>query len=175
MSTRNLVVMGAPWWARKAIGAALVVAAAGGCVRIDGGAVELSWVLRTPDGRAISDCACSAAQVATVRLNLILMNADGAVPGGTPCAGRAQCQFACQRHTGATPFDIPETKPDETYRVSVDALDKDGAVLAAVGTPAPVLRTVSKGQPTDMGALLLVAECHADCSGMNGQGVCARP
>jgi hypothetical protein len=172
--------MGAPRWARNAVAATLVLAAAasggGGCVRIDGGAVELSWVLRTPEGRAISDCGCGDPQVATVRLHLTLMNAGGAaVPGGTPCEGRAQCQFACQRQTGATPFDIPETRPDEMYLISVDALGPDGMALAAVRTPAPVLRSVVRGQPTDMGALLLVTECANACSGVNGQGVCERP
>ncbi|HVR63133.1 MAG TPA: hypothetical protein VMU50_14620 [Polyangia bacterium] len=172
--------MGAPRWSRNALAATLVLAAVapagvGGCVRIDGGAVEMSWVLRTPEGRAIGDCGCSDPQVATVRLHLTLVNGAGTVPGGTPCEGRAQCQFACQRETGATPFDIPETKPDEMYLISVDTLGPDGTPLAGVRAPAPVLRSVVRGQPTDMGALLLVTECANACSGMNGQGVCERP
>lgn len=170
--------MGVPCAARNIVAAVVVLAAvapAAGCVRIDGGAVELSWVLRTPEGRAIGDCGCSADGVTAVRLKLVLMNASGAVPGGTPCDGRAQCQFACQRQTGATPFDIPETKPGEMYLISVDALGAAGQPLTGVGTPAPVLRSVTRGQPTDMGALLLVTECANECSGMNGPGVCARP
>lgn len=170
--------MGTPRWSRGSLAATLVLAAAlagAGCVRIDGGAVELSWVLRTPEGRAIGDCGCSDPMVTTVRLHLVLTNAAGAVPGGTPCDGRAQCQFPCQRQTGATPFDIPETGPDEMYLISVDTLGADGTPLAGVGAPAPVLRSVVKGQPTDMGALLLVTECASACSGMNGQAVCERP
>ena len=155
------------------VGGAL--AGGAGCVRIDGGAVELSWVLRTPDGRAVSDCSCSSPPVASVRLDLKLLTADGTATGATPCEGRAQCQFSCQRATGATPFDIPETKPDEMYVVSIAALAADGTVLPTVGTPAPVLRSVVRGQPTDMGALLLVTACADQCSGVNGQGVCARP
>ena len=172
--------MGAPRWARNAVAATLVLAVAapgaGGCVRIDGGAVELSWVLRTPEGRAISDCGCSDPQVATVRLHLILQDAAGvAVPGNTPCEGRAECQFPCQRHSGATSFDIPETRPDEMYLISVDTLGPDGMPLAGVQAPARVSRSVVRGQPTDMGALLLVTECANACSGVNGQGVCERP
>jgi hypothetical protein len=147
--------------------------AASGCVRIDGGAVELSWVLRTSDGRAINDCGCSDPAVSSVRLRLI--GQRGAIDGTTPCEGRAQCQFSCARQTGATPFDIPETQPGEMYLISVEALGSDGALLPGVRAPAPVLRGVIRGQPTDVGALLLVAECAGECSGMNGLGVCARP
>ena len=150
-----------------------------GCVRIDGGAVELSWDLHTPDGRAISDCGCTepapSKSLATVRLHLTLLKAGDTVPDPTHCEGGAQYQFACQRHSGATPFEVPETKPDERYRVCVDTLDKDGTVLTGVVAPAPVLRSVVRGQPTDMGALLLVTDCASTCSGVNGQGVCARP
>jgi hypothetical protein len=146
-----------------------------GCVSIDGGSVEFSWVLRTADGRAIGDCGCSNPPVASVRLNLRLVSAAGTDEGAMPCAGRTQCQFSCQRQTGATPFDIPETKPDQLYLVSIDALAADGSALPTIKTPPPVARSVVRGQPTDMGALLLVTECADACSGVNGQGVCARP
>jgi hypothetical protein len=161
----------------KATVAMLAVGLAGtvGCVRIDGGSVEFSWVLRTADGRAIGDCGCSNPPVANVRLNLRLVSAAGTDEGAMPCAGRTQCQFSCPRQTGATPFDIPETKPDQMYLISIDALAADGTALSAIKTPPPVARSVVRGQPTDMGALLLVTECADACSGVNGQGVCARP
>lgn len=154
---------------------AVVAMVISGCVRIDGGAVEMSWALHTRDGRAISDCGCTEPEVTTVRLHLTLMKVGDTVPDPTHCEGGAQYAFACQRHTGATPFEVPETKPDERYRVCVDTLGKDGAVLTNVVAPAPVLRSVVRGQPTDMGALLLVTDCATTCSGVNGQGVCARP
>jgi hypothetical protein len=175
MSIRIFATVGTRWpWTvvRVALFGALAVPGSS-CVRIDGGAVELSWVLRTSDGRAISDCGCSAPPVASVRLKL--MGQGGTIDGATPCAGRAQCQFSCARQTGATPFDIPETQPGEMYLISVDTLGPDGAPVPGVRTPAPVLRGVIRGQPTDVGALLLVAECAGECSGMNGLGVCARP
>jgi hypothetical protein len=178
MSTRIFAAVGTrqPWTAAAValfllflVGAVLGSA----CVRIDGGAVELSWVLRTSDGRAINDCGCSDPPVSSVRLRLV--GQGGAIDRTTPCDGRAQCQFSCARQTGATPFDIPETQPGEMYLISVAALGADGAPLPGVRTPAPVLRGVIRGQPTDVGALLLVAECTGECSGMNGLGVCARP
>ncbi|HEX4405304.1 MAG TPA: hypothetical protein VH560_10780, partial [Polyangia bacterium] len=71
-----------------------------GCVQISGGAVEVSWVVHA-NGRAITDCSCSDPQIAKVRINLV--GQGGAIQGTTPCAGKANCEFACQRQTGATP------------------------------------------------------------------------
>jgi len=47
-----------------------LLSAAVSCVSIDGGAVEASWVVRTDDGRAITDCQCSDPQIASVRMHL---------------------------------------------------------------------------------------------------------
>src|SRR6266850_103355 len=86
----------------------------GGCVQINGGAVEVSWVVHA-NGRAITDCSCAVAPTADVGappiagVRIEIVGQHGAIDGARPCAGRAQCQFACQRQTGATPFDIPET------------------------------------------------------------------
>src|SRR5262245_8162797 len=103
-----------------------------GCVKIDGGAVEISWVIRSRSGSAITDCGCSSPSIATVRLRLELDSGEdgGAVDGGSqatlmPCAGNAQCDFPCARQTGSTPFNIPETHGRERYRVSVVAVSTD--------------------------------------------------
>ena len=141
------------------------------CVEIDGGAVEVSWVIRSPAGGGITDCGCAEPAIATVRL--VLTGVKGTLEGATPCAGRAQCDFPCQRQTGATPFDIRETLPGERYEVSVVAV-ADGVVLTEVTTPAPILREVVRAQPTEVEAFQLVADCAAEC-GMNSSGVCARP
>ncbi len=144
---------------------------ASACVEIDGGAVEVSWVIRSPSGAGITDCGCAEPAIATVRL--VLTGVKGTLEGATPCAGRAQCDFPCQRQTGATPFDIRETLPGESYEVSVVAV-ADGVVLTEVTTPAPILREVVRAQPTEVEAFQLVAACAAEC-GMNSSGVCARP
>jgi hypothetical protein len=145
-----------------------------GCVRVDGGAVEVSWVVRSSDGRAITDCSCSDPPIAAVRLELKLMPPQGD-NADTPCENRAQCRFACQRQTGATPFDIKETQPGEMYEISVIAVGADGMDLPEVLTPAPILRSVVRGQATELEAFLLETQCAAECEGMNRSGVCTRP
>jgi hypothetical protein len=141
------------------------------CVEIDGGAVEVSWVIRSPTGGGITDCGCADPAITTVRL--VLRGVGGVIDGATPCAGRAQCDFPCQRQTGATLFDIRETQAGESYEVSVLAVS-NGIELPQVTAPAPILREVVRGQPTEVESFQLVAECAAEC-GMNSSGVCARP
>jgi hypothetical protein len=148
-----------------------LVLTASACVEIDGGAVEVSWVIRSPTGGGITDCGCAEPAITTVRL--VLRGVGGTIEGATPCAGRAQCDFPCQRQTGATPFDIRQTQGGERYEVSLVAV-ADGAELPQVTTPAPILREVVRAQPTEVESFQLVAECAAEC-GMNTSGVCARP
>jgi hypothetical protein len=148
-----------------------LAAAAVSCVPIDGGAVEASWVIRTEDGRAITDCNCTDPLITTVRLSLI--GAEGDVKGLEPCKDRVKCGFSCQRQTGATPFDIPPG----FYLISLVPADAAGHDLTQsvpgrppVSTPAPVLREVVRGQPTQMDALAIVAGCSVGCS--NKSRVC---
>lgn len=149
------------------------------CVEINGGAVEISWVIRSDDGRAITDCGCADPAIAKVRLVLV-GRAQGepgsAIEGATPCAGQAQCDFACARQTGSTAFNIQETHGKERYAVSVVAIGTDGAEIpkAVVMTPALILREVVRGQPTEVESMQLVAKCAAACQ-MNTSGICARP
>jgi hypothetical protein len=146
------------------------------CVSIDGGAVEAQWVVRSDDGRAITDCSCADPAIAAVRFTLV--GDSGAVKGAEPCKGRAQCQFACGRQSGATPFDIPPG----SYLISLTPVDATGQDLtvAAPGHPkvlgpAPVLREVVRGQPTQLDAFQLVAKCAATCAGADENKVCNRP
>lgn len=147
--------------------------AAVSCVQIDGGAVEASWVVRSDDGRAITECRCSNPQIANLRFRLT--GVSEAVKGTDPCKGRAACTFSCQRHSGTTPFDIPPG----SYLISLVPLDAAGQDLGmataerrAVGTPAPVLRDVVTGQPTQLDALAVVAGCAPTCS-VNTNRVCS--
>jgi hypothetical protein len=142
------------------------------CVKINGGAVEISWVVISPSGGGITDCSCADPAIAKVRL--VLVGVGGTVEGATPCAGQAQCDFPCQNQTGATQFDIPPTGPGESYNVSVVAVGVDGAEIPQTEimtptTPAPILRQVTNGQPTEVEAFTLVAPCAPACSG----NVCA--
>lgn len=152
-----------------------LAAAAVSCVPIDGGAVEASWVVRTEDGRAVSECDCADPPIPIVRLSLV--GAEGDIKGSEPCKDRVKCGFACQRHTGATPFDIPPG----FYLISLvptDAVGNDLTQMQAsrppVSIPAPVLREVVMGQPTQLDALAIVASCSPACSA-NKNRVCSRP
>src|SRR5262245_33248281 len=145
------------------------------CVKIDGGAVEISWVVRSAEGQAITDCSCANPVIEHVRLKLRGIGGD--IEGATPCDGRAQCEFPCQRQTGSTPFDIKETQAGEMYEISVVAIGTAEEPLDGVMTPAPILRTVVRGQATEVEAFLLVAQCGCGPvdGGVNTSGVCTRP
>ena len=158
--------------ARAAVAAGLFGSTAD-CVKIDGGAVEVSWVVRSDTGAAITDCGCADPAIATVRLVLVL-DQGGSPTSYRPCDGQAQCDFPCQRQTGSTAFDIRPTQADESYEISVIGVDASGVPIASVLAPAPILRSVVTGQPTETEAFELVARCSDTCM-MNGSGVCARP
>jgi hypothetical protein len=155
-----------------------IVALAGvvGCVPVEGGAIEVSWVVQA-NGRAITDCSCANPPISKVRIDLLRkgLGDGGSLESATPCAGRAQCEFACQRQTGATPFDIPETKPGETYLISLVPVGAQEQELTDVRVPTAVSRSVVRGQPVELEAFLLQAGCADECGGMNNSGVCARP
>ena len=151
---------------------AILVSLVPACVKINGGAVEISWVVISPSGGGITDCSCADPAIAKVRL--VLVGMGGTIDGATPCAGQAQCDFPCQNQTGATQFDIPPTGPGESYEVSVVAVGNDGLEIPqqeimTPATPAPILLQVSEGQPTEVDAFTLVAPCSLACSG----NVCA--
>ena len=149
-----------------------LICALAACTKIDGGAVEISWVIRSDAGSAITDCGCASPSIAKVKLNLL--GVGGAINGLMPCADNAQCEFPCARQTGSTAFNIPETHGSERYEVSLEARGSDGSPLLQVMTPAPILREVVRGQPTEVASIQLVAECATECQ-MNSSGVCSRP
>jgi hypothetical protein len=156
----------------------LLVAEAASCVDIDGGAVEASWIVGAEDGRAIRDCECADPAIKGVRFSLV-GRAPDAVKGTRPCEGRAACEFSCQRHGGATPFDIP---PGE-YAISLTPLNGSGDDLTMTATTGKtvsrvttIVRDVVEGQVTQLPAILLVVPtCAASCSGMNERKVCESP
>jgi hypothetical protein len=152
----------------------LLLAAAGAvvsCVSIDGGSVEASWVVLGTDGHAIARCSCSDPQIDSVRFKLVGRSPE--VMDAEPCRDHPNCQFACERRTGATPFGIPPG----LYLMSLTPVDAAGQDLTAldvgtrVMTPAPVLREVVRGQPTQLDALALVAGCSPRCA-QNKNNVC---
>jgi len=157
----------------RVTGVALVFSALG-CVAIDGGAVEASWVLSTNDGqRRISDCGCTCPPIAKIRFQLVPLSG-----GPDPCLGRASCQFSCDSWSGATRFDIP---PD-TYAISLVPAGADGKDIAsspsdpcrAGGGVDPLVREVKKGGLTQLNALMVHADCALECGGSDSTKVCGR-
>jgi hypothetical protein len=154
-----------------------VMAAAGaaGCVDVDGGAIEASWVLRTFDGRGISGCGCASPEIARVRFVAQRIETDGAL-GDDVCAGQSGCEFPCHSQRGATPFFVPAGR----YAISVAPLDAQGAALVmpqgggAVRVPAPILRAVVFGRPTQLDAVAIESGCAVACNGDQGNKVCSR-
>lgn len=157
-----------------AVASAVAVALlAAGCVRIDGGAVEVSWVVRSTTGSQITSCSCADPPIDKVRLKLKLVGGPS-IQDNNPCDGPAHCDFPCQRQTGSTAFVVKPTQAGESYEISIVAVGVDGSELPGVMSPAPILRSVVEGQPTEVEAFQLVAPCSSECE-MNGSGVCARP
>jgi hypothetical protein len=145
-----------------------------GCVSVDGGAVEASWVVVTNnDGRRIANCACTCPPIAKIRMQLTPVGG-----GPDPCAGHDSCAFSCNQQTGATRFDIPPG----TYGISLVAVGADGNDIpnGPVGTcslgggPAPVVRDVQKGRVTQLDALVMLADCAPECGGADSTRVCTR-
>ncbi|MBC8131460.1 MAG: hypothetical protein H7X95_00655 [Deltaproteobacteria bacterium] len=159
-----------PDFARLLIVAWVVLA--GGCVEIEGGAVEVSWAIFARDGRGITDCSCASPSISYVRLNLVSV----ADPGQQPCAGLDACRFTCHRKTGATPFVVPPGQ----YLMSVVPVDAAGndlpTVFAAgdptgpavpwVQTPPATTRTVVRGRPTALEAFDLEVDCACQRNGV---------
>jgi hypothetical protein len=150
-----------------------LIFSAPGCVSVDGGAVETSWVVVTNDGRGISDCACTCPPIAKVRLQLVPI-----AGGADPCAGTASCQFSCNLQSGATRFDIPPG----TYAISLVPVGADGnditngeAGTCRAGAGAnPVIREVVKGRVTGLDAMTVLADCAAECGGADNTRVCTK-
>jgi hypothetical protein len=154
-----------------------LAAVAVSCVPIDGGAVEANWVVRSEDGRAINDCACTDPPIIFVRLNLLGVSPPE-IKGTEPCRDRPWCGFGCQSQTGASRFDIPPG----SYLMSVTPTDAVGYDLTTPGpdgarrvqVPAPVLREVVHGQPTQLDAFSIIAGCAEACGGAKRNQECSR-
>jgi len=148
-----------------------------GCVSVEGGSVEATWDLHTPDGRRIAKCSCSCPEIAKVRFSVV-----PAAGGEDLCSGREACQFSCGAGQGGTPFDIP---PGDyalsLIPVAADGQDLVGAVpqegggmCSAQSSMAPILRTIRRGRPTQLNTVVIKTDCAADCGGFDTTRVCSK-
>ena len=153
---------------------AALVANLAGCVQIDGGSIEANWVVRTYDGRAMDGCDCADPSIARVRFVAARVDPAGAL-GADVCAGRSECEFSCNSQRGATPFFVPAGR----YAVSLSATGPAGQALPTLGgkagihLQAPILRDVVFGQPTQLEAFAIEANCADRCGGNQTTQACS--
>jgi hypothetical protein len=117
-------------------------------VAVNGGAVELAWTVRTEDGRPVVNPATQG--IASVRLCL----QDCAVMDGSLCTGETLCPFQTfpfDRFRGATDFAIAPGRK----KLWITLGCTDSQVTAVVTVPEPLLREVTKGDVTELNALLI--------------------
>jgi hypothetical protein len=124
-----------------------------GCVHADGGAVELSWALRSASGATADFLDCPGTVLPSVPVKAIRLDWEvGSVASST--------SWSCEDGHGVTGFDLPEGQA----LLSVKPVCLDGSVATTGFTaPAPELRRVNVGNTISLGAVELVLQVTA-CS-----------
>ena len=122
--------------------------AAQGCVDVRGGAVELSWTIRTEEG---GSCSCARAEID--RIELLATPCDLLESDGT-CVGSPQHRnawtWSCQESHGTTLFDIPEGR----WGFKIEAFTMND-LPAEAAVPPPIVRDVVTGEVAMLDALLI--------------------
>lgn len=124
-----------------------LVAGGPACIEIDGGAVELSWSLRSFDGDRVRNC--NAARVDEVRICWQSID-DGTSTG--VCQGSQS--FPCGEENGVSGFEIA---PGRTaFWVEPICFDGSPAEVGSYQVPPPIVRTVEDGKIVTLDSLLIV-------------------
>ena len=127
-----------------------VAAACAGCIEIDGGAVELSWSLRSFDGDEVDPDPCNMARVDEVRVCWQSVE-DGAATTGV-CESSES--FPCAEENGVSGFEID---PGSTaFWIEPICRDGDTADVGTYQVPPPIVRTVAEGRIVTLNSLLIV-------------------
>jgi hypothetical protein len=150
------VVVNVSKWSRNPWIAFAIAWTAVGCVEVNGGAVELSWVIRDVNG---TTCSCERAEIDRVVLyarDCSSRNADGSCVGMT---GERVGMWACDDKHGITGFVIDEGR----WAFSIEPVLVSG-YAATADVPPPVIRDVVEGEPTQLDAWLIVSRKEGlDC------------
>lgn len=118
-----------------------------GCTQPTGGAVELSWALRSRLDRDIADCAGE-------RIGRIRLWWD------TGTTRRWQA-FACDDNHGVTAFDLPTGSV--ALSITPECTDGTNADPDTYTAPPEIVRDVATGQAVTLDALLLIVDVD-DCA-----------
>ena len=132
-----------------------MLAASAGCIEIEGGAVELSWSLRSFDGDRVDQCA--SARIDEVRVCWEAV-ADGTSTG--ICEGSQS--FPCGEENGVSGFEID---PGATaFWIEPICVDGSPAEPGSYEVPPPIVRTVEEGNIVTLNSLLIeVAPFASSC------------
>lgn len=117
-----------------------------GCTQPTGGAVELSWALRSTLDRDISDCADG--RIGRIRL---WWETD---------SDRRWVAFPCEDNHGVTSFDLPTG--EVALSITPECRTGLDAAASTYAAPPPLVRDVAIGQAVTLDALLLVVQID-DC------------
>lgn len=127
-----------------------------GCTETNGGAVELSWALRSTRDQGIDDCAGGA--IARIRLYW------------DTGSNEYFTSFPCEENHGVTAFDLPEGRVSLWVRPECgNRLEPDSELYV---TPPPIVRSVTAGEAVTLDAVLLVVKID-DCGAVSC--ICGRP
>lgn len=148
-----------PGVARLAPCAAAMAAVLGaGCVEIDGGAVELSWSLRTFGGAAVESCGEAAIQ--DIRLCWEPLEDGATTTEGAVCRAGQRRRFSCSDSSGVTGFVLD---PGRTaFWIEPVCDDGEAADPGTYAVPPPIVRTVQEGKIISLTSLLLVVSPPGD-------------
>jgi hypothetical protein len=126
----------------------LTLATAGpACIEIDGGAVELSWSLRSFDGDRVDEC--NSARIDQVRICWHSIE-EGSSTG--VCQGSQS--FPCGEENGVSGFEIA---PGSTsFWIEPICGDGSPADVGSYQVPPPIVRTVEDGKIVTLDSLLIV-------------------
>jgi hypothetical protein len=124
------------------------------CVEIDGGAVELSWLVRDFDGEP-NNCR-------TPGIDQIVVNWQALDSEMQPTEFRDVHPFSCSARRGVTGFDIPEGLTS-LHIVPVCA-NTGQAAEGPYEVPPPIVRHVGLGEVVTLNQLLVVAS-DEECEG----------
>jgi hypothetical protein len=137
-----------------------IAAASWTCIRIDGGAVELSWEIRTPDARTTS-CDLRSGDQDFVDFSQVRVCWEPVVPDRElTLACDLRAEFACEAEHGVSGFEI---EPGPTAFWIEPLCDGTGSPPPSshYEVPAPIVRDVAKGAIITLSALLIVAQPDA--------------
>lgn len=136
----------------------LSTSALGACLQIDGGAVEVAWVVRLSD-QTKGDCNDPSLSEPIDRLRLVIKNAHDPTVDLCETGEISGCEFDCELGSGVTPFNIPEG----SYLLGLQPLSADGSPIPTdeVVVPPLVERDITTGDLADLGlwqVVILVAD-----------------